>query len=145
MEISSETLVSATLKQLQKLFPSAKRYRDYQSQNITRPCFIVEQLFVGVDKQMLRRIRKNPRVKITYLPKADIDNLEKHLRSVGDSLLENFITLKLSETDLVFGRNLEYEIVNGELLFNVEFPLHLVPNETPQPQINNLESNVTTN
>lgn len=94
---------------------------------------------------MLRRITKNPRVKITYLAEDDIESLEKHLRSVGDKLIESFITITLSETDLVFGRNLEYEIVNGELLFSVEVPLHLVPKEIPQPQLNNLESNITTN
>lgn len=142
LEIDSETLVSAALKQLQKKFATAKRYRDSQNQNIVRPCFFVEQLTTSGTKQMGNRSKRNPRIKITYLSGQIEGSLTKHLRSVGDKLLENFQLLKFDETHGVFGREMEYEIIGDELVFNVEFPMHIATIEAPQPLQTNIEPNI---
>lgn len=142
LEINSETIVSAVLKQLQKKFSTAKRYRDSQDQNIVRPCFIVEQIALSPNKQMNNRQTRNPRIKITHLSEPVQSSLSKHLRSVGDKLLENFLHLPLDETHSIFGRNAEYEIVGDELIFTIEYPMHVILPETPQPVQRNIEPNI---
>ena len=142
--MDSETVVSAVLKQLQSIDPKAKRYRGAQVQNITRPCYFVEQIGLGFEKQMNTRVKRNPRIKITHLGKEDISELDKYLRSVGENLLQSFQKLCLSDTELVFGRNLEYEIVNGELIFTVEYPMHTVPVSPPQPKFRTFDPHYNT-
>lgn len=142
VEIDSETIVSAVLKTLQKKFTTAKRYREPQNQNIVRPCFFVEQLILPSNKQMGNRVIRNPRIKITYLSAQTEEQLSKHLRAVGDKLLDSLQLLTLGENSSVFGRNAEYEIVAGELLFTIEYPVHVILSETPQPLQTNLESNI---
>ena len=126
VEIASETVVSAVLKHLQKKFPAAKRYRDEQNQNTVKPCFFVEQLSLPDEKQMNNRSRRNYRIKITYLSDGTEASVSKHLRFVGDKLLETFRLLPLGDTGSVFGREGQYEIVNGELIFTIEYPMHLI-------------------
>ena len=109
-EINSETIVSAVLKVLQKKFTTARRYRDTQNQNIIKPCFFVEQLIAPFEKQMGNRLRRSYRIKITYLSDGTHESLSKHLRQVGDKLLEALSFLSLTETEGVFGRSAEYEI-----------------------------------
>lgn len=142
VEINSETIVSAVLKTLQKRFTSAKRYRDSQNQNIIRPCFFVEQISLSPDKQMSNRVKRTPRIKITYLCGPIEDSLSKHLRAVGDKLLEVFQRLIINDTASVFGREAEYEIVGDELIFTIEYPMHLIVPETPQPLQTNIEPNI---
>lgn len=142
MLVESETFVSAVLRQLKKAYPAANLYRDEQNQNTKRPCFFVNQLRLGSEKQMFDRVRRNPRIRITYLCLADEPSPSKHLRSIGDSLLTIFQRLELSSSDSVIGRDLEYEVVDGELIFTVEFPIHLIPVEDPLPKIQILESHV---
>lgn len=139
-QFNSETIVSTVLKVLQKKFTTAKRYRDFQNQNIVRPCFFVELLTVADEKQMNNRARRNPRIKITYLGKQAEEQLSKHLRSVGDSLLESLQFLRFGETG-VFGREAEYEIVADELIFTINYPVHLVLDEATQPTQSNLDLN----
>lgn len=141
-EINSESVVSAVLKTLQKRFPQAKRYRDAKDQNIIRPCFFVEQLYLSGDKQLGDRERRNPRIKITYLSGQTEDSLSKHLRSVGDKLLEALKRLILNDKDSVFGRNAEYEIVADELIFTIEYPMHITVPTTPQPQQQTIQPNI---
>lgn len=142
VEIGSETIVSAVLKQLQKKFTTAKRYRDSQNQDTVRPCFFVEQLSSPFDKQMNNRAKRNPRIKITYLSGPIEDSLTRHLRLVGEKLLTIFQRLPIGDNGLVFGRNAEYEIVGDELIFTIEFPMHVIAPETPQPQLQNIDPNV---
>ena len=141
-EINSESVVSAVLKTLQKKFTSTKRYRDSQNQHIVKPCFFVEQIGASPEKQMNTRARRNPRIKITYTPEGNEESLTKHLRSVADRLIEALQLLPLNATDSVFGRNTEYEIVNGELIFTTEYPMHVIYQVTPQPLQTNLEPNI---
>lgn len=142
VEIGSETIVSAVLKTLQKKFTTAKRYRDTQNQNIVRPCFIVEQIALSPGKGMDNRYTRNPRIKITYLAESGENELSKHLRAVGDKLLSNLRLLVLSDTDSIFGRNAECEIVAGELIFTIEYPMHVIEQQGAQPIQNDLESNI---
>ena len=132
-EINSETIVSAVLKVLQKKFTTARRYRDTQNQNIIKPCFFVEQLIAPFEKQMGNRLRRSYRIKITYLSDGTHESLSKHLRQVGDKLLEALSFLSLTETEGVFGRSAEYEIVAEELLFTIEYPVHGIMPGTPRP------------
>lgn len=141
-EINSESVVSAVLKQLQKDFSTAKRYREPQNQNIVKPCFFVEQIGLSPSKQMNTRVKRTPRIKITYLCEDNVESPTKHFRFIGDKLLSSFQRLILGDSASVFGRNAEYEIIGGELIFTIEFPMHLVLPETPQPQQMNLEPNI---
>jgi len=141
MEVGSEFIVEPVLKQLQKYHPQVRRYREEQNQNTKRPCFFVDQMPLGSERQMLGRARREYRIRITYLCEQTLAEPKKHLREMGTSLLEEFQFLELGSGHSVFGRNLEFEIVDGELLFTAEFPVHLIPKETPQPQMHNLGTN----
>lgn len=140
MEVGSEFCVGAVLKQLKHYHPQIRRYREEQDQNTQRPCFFVSQMPLGSERQMFGRAKRTYRIRIKYLCEQGISEREKHLREVGTSLLEEFQLLNLDATHSVFGRNAEFESVNGELLFTVEFPVHLIPQATPQSQMRNLEA-----
>jgi len=141
VEVGSEFIVEPVLKQLQKYHPQVRRYREEQNQNTKRPCFFVEQMPLGSERQMFGRVRREYRIRITYLCELELAEPKKHLREVGTALLEEFQLLELGNGQSIFGRNAEFEIVNGELLFTVEFPAHLTPQQTPQPQMHNFETN----
>lgn len=143
MKIDGEYVVSSVLKQLKSQVSSVqKRYREDQVQNIVRPCFFVKQLLLGSDKLMNDRYFRNYRIRITYLPK-DLANPEVECRSMGEELLGVFRILSLEDGSAkVFGRNAEFEVVDGELLFTVEFPMHVQWERNPQPQMQNLDSDI---
>ena len=141
MNVGSEFIVEPVLKQLKKYHPQILRYREEQNQNTKRPCFLVEQLTLGNERQMFGRAKRTYRIRITYLCEQTQSEVKKHLREIGTSLLEEFQLLDLGNGHSVFGRDAEFEIVGGELLFTVEFPVHLVPEETFQTQMHNIETN----
>lgn len=143
MAVRGEYVVASVLKQLKVQVPSVqRRYREDQVQNIVRPCFFVKQMPLENGKLMNDRYSRNYRIRITYLPK-DLANREVECRAMGEELLGVFRILSLEDgTAKVFGRNAEFEIVDGELLFTVEFPMHVQWESDPQPQMQNLDSDI---
>jgi hypothetical protein len=102
----------------------------------------VEQLTSTDEKRMNNRSIRNPVIKITYLGEQNEASVSKHLRSVGEKLLESLRLLVLNETDSVFGREAQYEIVGEELIFTILYPMHVIIPEAPQPLQENLEPNI---
>lgn len=141
MVVGGEFIVGPVLRTLQAKHPQVRRYREQQTQNIVRPYFLVEQLPLGSERRMNGKARSTYRIRITYVCKEDETEPIKHLRNMGNTLLGEFQLLRLNTIHAVFGRNLEFEIVNGELLFTAEFPVHLNWQEEEQPQMQELEAN----
>jgi len=144
MPVTGELVVSSVLQQLRDQVPDVKkRYREDQDQNIVRPCFFVKEIVQTQDKLMGDRYSRNCRIRITYLPSRGDTNRDQACRAMGETLRGVFRILTLADgAGKVFGRNLEAEVTNGELLFTVDIPLHVVWQSELLPKMQSLDPNV---
>ena len=139
--MTGEYFISSITLQLKSGVPEVtKRYKESQNQDIVRPCFLVKEITSGQDKLMFNRYRRNPRIRITYLPK-DSSSVEEDCRAMGERLYEVFRILTLPNGRSIFGREMSYEIVDNELRFTVEFPVQVVWAEEEQPKMETLIPN----
>lgn len=137
--MSGNEIVSAISLQLKEDIPEVpRRYKESQNQNIVRPCFFIKEIANPVAKQMFKRFQRNPRYRITFLPLEDSSSIEADCRAIGEKLLESFYILRLPKGLKAFGREMEYEIVNNELLFTMEVPMSVIlstPSEPEAPKV----------
>ena len=143
MQITGETVTGAVVRVLVANFKNSKVYKEDQVQKLVRPCFFVKQITLQQEKQMNRRDRRTYRIRIQALPPSGEASPEVFCRDVGEALLGLFRLLPLSETESVFGRNMEYEVVNGELIFTVEYSIWVELPPAESILMNTLDTNET--
>ncbi|MCM1136759.1 MAG: hypothetical protein NC400_14440 [Clostridium sp.] len=122
MLIGANEIIKGVARQLNAAF--GEGYTIYQNrvrQGLQEPCF-----FIGVlqpEEQPLlgsRALRRNPLV-IQYFPRVDGDNAEM-LEAAG-KMLDGLRFIRLLNGDLLLGRKMRYEIVEGILHFFVNYDL----------------------
>lgn len=144
MPITGSYVTSAVVKQLREAYPNIPVYKESQNKNQVRPCFYVYQLLVAQEKKMNNKYHRVYRIKVHYLPEIGNPKLRETLDSMGAELFGVFRLLNLPDGSKVWGREQEYEIVDGVLHFTQEFTIFAEWSEDPGPTMETLSPSVTT-
>lgn len=138
MAIAGDTITNAVITQLKNAFPTSKRYKERQESNVVRPCFFVQQLLLTQEKRMSQKYTRLYRIKITWLPLLNSATPRDDCDKMGEALLGAFRYLSLPWKNVV-GRNAEFETVDNELQFTVEFTIFAQWQEDPGPDMQTLD------
>ena len=138
MAITGGYVTDAVVTQLKSAFPTHKRYKERQESNVVRPCFFVQQLLLDQTKRMSQKYERLYRIKITWLPTLDSATPRADCDAMGESLMGVFRWLTLPWKNVV-GRNAEFETVDNELQFTVEFTIFAQWQEDPVPDMQTLD------
>lgn len=127
-----EELFTAIATRLHQVF-ALPVHRNDVAQSLEEPCFLVFLLRVVQTPQLGNRVRRVYPFDIQYVPRDPTDNVE--LQGVAEELLGALEYIELPSGDLVRGREIKYELVDGVLHFFIDFGVqlqYLTPTEQMQ-------------
>lgn len=142
MILTNKAVLRAAVAQVKAMpgYEGQKVYTERQVQNLTRPCFFVQQIHTGQTKLMRSKYRRVYRIRITWLPKRDDPTPIASCEATGDALLAEFRLLHLDDFP-ARPEDVEYEVVEQELRFTMEVPVRADWPEPDEPDIQHLKIN----
>jgi hypothetical protein len=92
-------------------------------QGLIEPCFFIKLLTTISTPFMGKRKKREYPFDIHYLPENDADN--DGMYSVGDKLMESMEYITLLDGNILRGKDMTYEIIDGVLHFKVTYAVVL--------------------
>ena len=118
--IDGEYIKRAMALQLKDRLPEIVRYREGQTQNFKRESVVIHQLMMQQNKRMENRFVRDYRMRLHYFPTRPNNNPKEDCDRRGNDLAEIYTLLELPGYP-VRGENIEFEISDDTLHFNVDF------------------------
>lgn len=109
-------------------------YKIYDSnirQELKPPCFFIKLIKVINTPLLGSRKKRQHFFDVHYFPVNDADT--ENIHAVGDALTEGLEYITLTNGDILRGKDMSYEVIDGVLHFNITYQTVLINMEKDDP------------
>ncbi len=105
-------------------------YKIYDSnirQELEQPCFFIKLIKVMNTPFLGKRKKREYIFNVHYFPVNDADT--DNINAVGDMLMEGLEYITLANGDILRGKDMSYEVIDGVLHYNATYQVVLINTE----------------